>query len=252
MNTTSVTMRSINQWTLSKIIKSPNDKVAFLYFDIEWGLEFQAWQFVVLDMKIGWNSVKRSYSIATTPDDLKSKKQIGIIVKRVEDGLMSNALMDMDIWDSLTIIWPAWHMHLDIDQNNIKTNYVLISTWSGLSPIYSILQTLTSKSIYNNIVNIFWERDDGHIIRETISCLTMSQDNASSYIALSRQSWDIWYNFKSGYVQLCLDQQIDRIKSWEWITKRYICGQPTMVEDIYDKLINQYNIDQKNISFEKY
>lgn len=236
---------------MSKVIKSPNDKVAFLYFDVEWELQFEAGQFVVLDMMIWWKSIKRSYSIATTPDYLTINKQIGIIVKRVENGLMSNTLIDMNIWDNLTIIWPAWHMYLDHNANS-NTNYVLISTWSGLSPIYSILQTLIENNRYNNVINIFWERDNSYIIQDTVSCLTMSEKNISSYIGLSRQVWDTWYNFQSGYVQLCLEQQIKTIKSRDWNTKWYICGQPAMVEDVYDKISNQYGVNKEDIIFEKY
>lgn len=245
-------MRSINIWILSKIVKSPNNKVAFLYFDVEWELEFEAGQFVVLDMQIDGKSVKRSYSIATTPWYLKTHHQIWIIVKSIENGLMSNALLDMNIWDKLTIIWPAWHMYLCEDNIADDVNYVLISTWSGLSPIYSILQTLIEVNKYDHIINIFGERSDDFIIQETISCLTMSDNNISSYIALSRQVWSTLYNFENGYVQLCLDKEINKIRERKNTTKWYICGQPNMVDQVYDKLVNDNNIPKEDILFEKY
>lgn len=235
---------------MNKIIKSPNEKVAFLYFDIEGELSFIAGQFVVFDIEIDNKSVKRSYSIATSPNYLKEEKKIGVIVKLVTWWLVSNKLLNMKVGEKLKIIWPAWHMFLE--ENFKQYNHVLISTGSWLSPIYSILQTLIENNSKKNTINIFWERSNEYLIPQIISCLTMSKENIMSNIVLSREVKDIWYSYTKWYVQVCLDKNMKEIKSRTGWTKRFICWQPAMVEDVYENLINKYDIEKDDISFEKY
>ena len=264
--------------TISHIDYSPSGDVVMMYCrhsDMHWneveessnsvsfiGIQddkiwFQAGQFMLLTATIEDKVIKRSYSIATTPQLLSEQWLIGFSIKRVEDGVFSTRATQLaKSWNTLTMTWPLWHMTDD----EVCDDYLLISAGSWLSPVYAIYHSLLHSSRPVRIANIFGERYFSHILpdvhhdRVTSASLVPSLHSgwlASPHIysqCFLSQDEHKWYC--CGRVQLWLSNALDRLATTQ--IKVFICWAPEMVDDVRLRLVDEYWIDPTSIKFEKY
>lgn len=259
--------------TVSHIDYSPSGDVILMYCRsesvIEWS--FKSGQFMLLATEIDGKIIKRSYSIATTPQLLGDQWLIWFSIKRVEGGVFSTrATQIAKPGDVFTMTGPLWHM-TDDEQFN---DYLLISAGSWLSPIYSIYHSLLQSSRTIRIANVFGERHYSHIL----PCVHHDWVENVWYIswvypdATLTPSWtrvDIWEDTSSpsvysqcflsqdehdgyiiGRVQLWLANTLDRLATTQ--IKVFICWAPAMVDEVRNLLIAEYGIDPTQIKFEKY
>lgn len=267
--------------TISHIDYSPSGDVIMMYCKMEdrsenlWNItydlwpSFQAWQFMLLTVMINDKIIKRSYSIATTPQLLHEQWLIGFSIKRVDDWIFSTRTTRVaQSGDLLTMTWPLWHM---IDDQSFD-NYLLISAGSWLSPIYSIYHDLLQSSRKIRIATIFGERKFDHIlsdihrdwvedvwytpswrstpegsILELKGLTTKEPSNIYSQCFLSQDEHQGYY---IGRVQLWLANALDRLTTTQ--IKIFICWSPAMVDEMRNLLIADYGIDPSYIKFEKY
>ena len=110
--------------------------------------EFLEGQFIDI---IGPNSIRRSYSIAS----ISSNKEIILLIKRVENGELSNYWFnEARLNDLLRLEGPKGTFYL---RDRVKP-LVFLATGTGIAPIISILDKLDSDPDFNQIENIslFW------------------------------------------------------------------------------------------------
>ena len=236
---------------------SPNRQTAYLVFQLTEKFVFKAGQFVMLS---NWQ-IKRAYSIATTPKEAE-RGLIWFYVKKVSETWMSKFLVeDIQNWDTLEMIWPFGHMVLD----NVKKefNYLLISIWSGLGPVLSILTEIRWNENINleaiKVANLYWERYFSSIVPKVIEDMSEIEKwwnwNVKNIIYLSReekveQLTDLSLEFRRWHIQDWLEDALKFV--WDAAKlKVYICWKPAMVDDIVAKLIDKWVI-KDNIKFEKY
>jgi NAD(P)H-flavin reductase len=266
--------------TISHIDYSPSGDVILLYCAVgttpiarPWEEDSQLWflisnlwfssgQFMLLAAEIDCKTIKRSYSIATTPQLLSDQWLIWFSIKRVEGGVFSTrATQVARTGDTLTMTGPLWHM-TDDEQFD---DYLLISAGSWLSPIYSIYHSLLQSSRSIRIANIFGERYFSHVLPcvhhdwvENIWSLSwphidptltplLTPNNIYSQCFLSQ---DEHGGYMIGRVQLWLVNALDRLATTQ--IKVFICWAPAMVDEVRNLLIAEYGIDPTQIKFEKY
>ncbi len=240
--------------TISHIDCSPSGDVILMYCKTdnipEWW--FSAGQFMLLAAEIDGKMIKRSYSIATTPQLLSDQWLIWFSIKRVEGGVFSTrAIQIAKSGDMLTMTGPLWHM-TDDEQ---FSDYLLISAGSWLSPIYSIYHSLLQSSRTIRIANIFGERYFSHIlpcvhqdwVEGVWSDSMINWDSIYSQCFLSQDEYE-WYMI--GRVQVWLANALDRLATTK--IKVFICWAPAMVDEVRNLLIAEYGIDPTQIKFEKY
>lgn len=214
---------------------SANNNSCILTYYCEDIFEFQNGQFLQYQLRINDTIVKRSYSIMSSFAHLQHTNQLQILVKRVADGIWSNWLLnEHTLWESIEVIWPLWHL---VPQPHFH-EYLLVGTWSGIAPlisIYSWLPNDTPKQI------IRWERTSPELLPEIIEHIgkeniTLSQEQTSHY--------------QFGHVQDLLQTKMNifTINEHLWV---YLCGKPSMVDDVKQRLINQW-VPTHNIKDEKY
>lgn len=240
--------------TISHIDYSPSGDVNMMYCQASdhHDLSFRAGQFMLLAAEIDGTIIKRSYSIATTPQLLAEQWLIGFSIKRVEGGIFSTRATRLaQPGDTLTMTGPLWRMTDDESVNN----YLLISAGSWLSPIYAIYHSLIISSRSVRIANIFGERYFSHIlpcvhqdwVDDIWSTGTIDPANIYSQCFLSADEHE-WYNI--GRVQLWLANALDRLATTD--IRVFICGAPAMVDEVRNLLIAEHGIDPTQIHFEKY
>ena len=222
---------------LKNKILSENKEVVYLSFESEENISFKAGQFLMLDN----GQVKRAYSIASNP----LEKNISFYIKKASENGMSKYLVeDIKLWDEISAIWPFWHMIVEEDEN---TNYLLISVWSGLGPILSIYKYLIETKKYWKIYNLYWERYEKAIVRDTLDKMKgFENKNVKNMFFLSREEKD-W--FENWYVEKGLEKALEFL--WKDNTKVYMCWKPEMVDETIKKLVSLW-INQENIKFEKF
>lgn len=263
--------------TISHIDYSPSGDVNMMYCQASdhHDLSFRAGQFMLLAAEIDGTIIKRSYSIATTPQLLSEQWIIWFSIKRVEGWVFSTrATHTAQPWDTLTMTGPLGKM---VDHGEVD-NYLLISAGSWLSPIYAIYHSLLTSSRSVRIANIFGERYFSHIlpcvhhdwVENVWSMLLWNSPHLEQQWIPEKVdpiltpscnfSWSIysqcflsadeheWYNI--GRVQLWIANACDRLATTD--IRVFICGAPAMVDEVRGLLIAEYRIDPTYIHFEKY
>ncbi len=219
---------------------SENNEVAYLTFELEKEFDFKAGQFVMLDN----GSLKRAYSIASSPS-LLEKWQISFYIKKASEAGMSKYLTcDIQEGDELDMMGPLWHMF--VKEQSKKKDYLLISAWSWLWPILWIYENLVESWEYNNIYNLYQERFFENIVEDVFKKMNSFQnDNVKNIFFLSRCEHEMcekWY----------IDSKLNDVL-WQIEDKTnlevYMCWSPSIIDDLENNL-KEYWIE--NIYFEKY
>jgi len=126
------------------IVETPDTKSFILIPDkskgTEYLLPFKAGQYISLKMFIDDAYVTRAYSLSSSPKEAL-KGFYRITVKRVEDGLVSNIMLDqINVGDGLTISKPVG----DFSYNKIRDekNVIAIAGGSGITPFMSLAKAI--------------------------------------------------------------------------------------------------------------
>jgi len=217
-----------------------------MVFEWEKELNMKAWQFItfLLDW-LGW----RAYSILEIIDN----KIVLIIKKReLEDGWRwwSKLICDLNIWDSLKWVWPAWHFKL----TGSKENKLFIWTGTWLVPLYNMINFELENNNETKIHFVFWVREQYDIF------YTKELEKLKN--KYSNFDYDIYISRVKDLHQFKFENQWHRINSWyvtNFLTKKniedykeaYICWAPMMIESTIEKL-KKLDFNEENIYFEKY
>ena len=146
--------------TVSEIIEETPDTKS-IYFDAgEKIADFFPGQFLTFILKVNGENVRRSYSICTPPHMLP---RIGVSVKRVVGGLVSNHLLDnLKVGDELDLIEPYGNFNINHKRDDLP-DLVLFGGGSGITPLMSII--LSSLKNQNNRIFLFYgNRNERSII----------------------------------------------------------------------------------------
>ena len=128
--------------------------------DVEGRFKYRPGQFLTLRLQDGESHLKRSYSISSSPD-IDSSLQITI--KRILGGKMSNHLVDtIQEGDALTVLPPEGSFFsTSLRKPHV---YICFAAGSGITPIFSILKTVLTKSPESRVALVYANRDEDSII----------------------------------------------------------------------------------------
>jgi ferredoxin-NADP reductase len=87
------------------------------------------------------------------------------------------------IGDSIKCTAPLGHL----GKESKSDTYLLISTGSGLTPIYSLYQTLMTNDKYTKIAHIFGERHQDYLI-DNITSSRQETEKTKHYLHLSQDT----------------------------------------------------------------
>lgn len=214
---------------------STNNDCAILTYQAIDNIQFYDGQFVQLQLPINEIIIKRSYSIFSNYHHFQATKQIQFMIKRVENGIGSNWLLDEHhIGDGIQLLCPLGHLYIKEKYHE----YLFIGTGSGLAPLHSIY-TWLSHSTKKHIC--YGERTSNDLLPQIISSLWKEN------IILSREEHPDFWN---GHVQSRLHELVWRMYNLNDVGV-FLCGKPAMVDDVKNQLI-ALGIPAGNIKDEKY
>lgn len=221
-----------------KLINKKNltNNVFELKFEWEKELEIKPGQFItfLLD-KIWW----RAYSI------LKIEwVNVILMIKKWEldewGRGWSKYICDLNVWDKLRWVWPAWHFVLQ--ESNKNKMFIWTGTW--LVPLYNQIIWAIDKKLDAKLKLIFWLREIKDIFyTNELNSLKENNPNFDYDIYLSRAEYE-WT--KKWYVTDYLTSE--NVSEYE---EFYICGMPSMIDSTIEKLKSLW-VNENSIYYEKY
>jgi CDP-4-dehydro-6-deoxyglucose reductase, E3 len=189
-------------------------------------LEFLAGQYIDLSVK----GIKRSYSIASTPQD----SEIELLIKNYTGGQFSNYLFkEAKVNDLLRIEGPKGTYILPKD---IPKNLVFISTGTGIAPNLSLIKSILKESVKQSsqITLIHGQRT----AKEHIYSLDETLNEIKIIKCISRESVE---GYVQGYVQDAvegLDLDINN-------SLVFACGNLQMIKVLKEQMIAS-GLEEKN------
>lgn len=222
--------------TVQNIVHETKDAIA-IYFKDELGQIPHFWpgQFLTLVLNINGQSVRRSYSICTSPTSLP---EIGVCVKRVEGGLVSNHLVDtLKIGDTLDVLEPYGNFTLNYKMANMPT-LVLVGAGSGITPLMSIIKSVLSTGSQSKIHLFYGNRNEHSIIfKEQLDQLAQNSNGKLSITHLLSQAGEGFSGIKSRIEGKLLQSLCNESALFDDLTANfYICGPDGMMHAVLDML----------------
>ncbi|MBU0648343.1 FAD-dependent oxidoreductase, partial [Patescibacteria group bacterium] len=199
---------------------------------------FEEGQFVMVEKMIDEELVRRAYSVSSVSDDLPMME---LTVKRIEGGLMSNYLCDLQSGDVVDFTGPhgvfGW-------RKGKQTNKVLVAIGCGLAPLKSILLKYIQKDDLTTKLFFGCRYADQVPYDELFSKLQDNYKNFEYFPCISRPDKDCKYCGRVGEV-------IEEVDLDYGNSDFFLCGNEEMIKQMIDLIIGKggkkENIYHENI-----
>lgn len=144
------------------ITETPDAGTIEFWHPLSEQIKYKAGQFITVIVPADeGKKVRRSYSMSTSPH---TDTAVGITVKRVENGLVSNYLLDnVKKGDFIEVIEPMGNFYLEPDADQ-ERNVFLIGGGSGITPLMSIAKSVLKMEPKSRISLIYGNRTEETII----------------------------------------------------------------------------------------
>ena len=124
-----------------KELEKTTDDCTIVSFEVEEELkelfQYKQGQYLTLKAEIDGESIRRSYSLCSSPLDNEWK----VAIKKIDGGRFSTFANDyLKVGDELEVMVPNGSFYCDVDKSCTK-HYVAFAAGSGITPIASILKT---------------------------------------------------------------------------------------------------------------
>jgi ring-1,2-phenylacetyl-CoA epoxidase subunit PaaE len=235
---------------VSKTITETTDAVSLVFSipkEFTTNFQYKPGQFVTLFLDINGQEVRRSFSLASSPD---MDSEFKITVKRVPNGLASTHLTQkVKAGDKLWVTPPAGLFTLPADFNAKKV--VLYAAGSGITPVYSILKSVLKKYPEATCLLVYQNKNsENTIYRREIQDL-------QSQFATKFQVENIYSDASADWPglrgRLSSDQIRDLlVKHGAGIqSHHFMCGPDAFMSTIRETLA-QLNVPKDKIHFESF
>lgn len=220
-------------------------------------LEFIPGQHLTLKVFIHFKEFRRSYSICSA----QHEKILKVTVKRLAKGSVSNHLLNtLKPGDRLEISKPEGHFCINpsIDK---RQNYFFFAAGSGITPIFSMIQSLLENEPKSNLYLLYSNRTEENIIfYKELQTLTKRFEGQldveytlsktkSKLLPFLSASKDSWKGLKGRIDDSMIRRFLGNYPVNNSISSYYICGPGGLIESVKSSLI-KLNIDSKAIHSE--
>lgn len=230
-----------------KYYLTENEKFLLLKFELinPKRLEFLAGQYVSL--KVGDKGERRSYSIASTPDNTHG---FSLLAEIVERGVGSNYLQKLEPGDEVDVVGPLGKFVVSQSHGDtVSQNLLFVATGSGIVPIWSMINDLLLNKKVLSPIRLHWGmRSEPDLFwMDNLERLAEAHPNFVYDVVLSRGGED--WALCRGHVQDCLGRDFGNGELAEWVG--YVCGSQEAVRDVCSKL-EELKMKKESIYHEKF
>ena len=181
-------------------------------------------QFLTVTVAPDGPSVKRSYTIASSPTE---REYCEITVKREEQGAVSRFLHDrVKEGDTLQITAPSGRFTFTGDE---ASSVVLIAGGVGVTPMMSVVRYLTGRSWSGDIFFFYAVRGQADVIfQEELEYLGRRYPNLHLVIVAGQVESSEWPHATGRITRELLDTNVPQLAS----RRVHICGPPPMMDAV--------------------
>ncbi len=208
--------------------------------------QFKQGQYLTLKAMIDGESVQRSYSLCSSPNDGEWK----VAIKEIPTGLFSTyANQTLKQGDILEAMPPNGKFYVDVDNSNAK-NYLLFAAGSGITPILSIIKTHLEQEPNAKIKLCYINRSVSSIIlKEELEALKNQYlERLEIFYFLTREFRNIPL-FDGRLDKEKLEQFTNQFCNLATINEVFVCGPEAMIFLVKDFMIEK-GLAAKQIHFE--
>ena len=218
-----------------------------LVFRVDSPPEFEAGQFVSLLFDHNGESLKRSYSIASAPDQLANEGLLEIAIGLVSNGAASECFSQAKAGDTFQMTGPFGVLTLP---KELPDRLILVGTGTGVAPYRSMLPQLEALSKQGKRIHILMgarQRAD-LFYQQDFKALASVSTEVYFESCLSREA-DVHTNSgeHKGYVQ----DRLSTLSPTPGQDLVYLCGNPGMIDDNV-KYLSEIGFGPRQIKREKY
>lgn len=236
---------------VKEVIQETSDTITITFWHpLNEQIKYKAGQFLTLIVPAEeGKKVRRSYSMSTSP---VTDTAVGVSVKRVAGGLVSNYLNDrVKAGDFIEVVEPMGHFYVEPDPA-VHREVVLIGAGSGITPLFSMAKTLLKGEPTTRVVLFYGNRQETSIIfRSALAELEKSFGDRFVVKHILSQPSATWVGEKGritqqGLIHFLKDQHINIPKA-----EYYLCGPVLMMEDVL-RVMDLYEVPPGQIHQEKF
>ena len=212
---------------VSKVFLTPN--IIELIYKHDTRMNIKPGQYISLQMNDKWWKFSRSYSIADYWDN-----SFTLNVKLEKYWRGSKYLKSLKTKSRITYLGPLWSFYVKNQENSQRK--VFIATWTGLAPIYNMIQHLPKETPK---LLILWARyEDDIYYLDKLSHI----ENLDLVLKISRPHQDYMQN------KWRVTDELSRLEQDEDV---YICWNPLMIDDV-KKQLDQFGYKASKIHHEAF
>lgn len=195
-------------------------------------ISYQAGQFLTLLVNIQGESLRRAYSLCTSPltDEFPA-----VTIKRVAGGKVSNYLNDtLKIGDVLEVLSPMGAFTTQYDANQAR-HLILFAGGSGITPMMAILKTALKEEPQTLVSLVYANRDSQSIIfKEQIEKLQQTYSERLQVIHILEKAPLFWSKGYKGRISTKILKKIlqDLPQMGTEATAYFMCGPNGMMNQI--------------------
>lgn len=150
--------------TIRSIKAETADAVSVEFEKPDREMPYKSGQFITLVLQIDGKEVRRAYSLCSSP---ATDTNPAVAVKRVNNGLVSNWVADhFRVGQTVKVLEPMGHFTLEYNSSN-QRQIVLFAGGSGITPMMSIIKSITQLEPKSHCTLIYCNRDQDSIIFKT-------------------------------------------------------------------------------------
>lgn len=199
---------------------------------------YKSGQFLTLLATIQGKEVRRAYSLCSSPF---VDEDLAVLVKRVEDGILSNHLLDtLKVGDQVKIMEPAGHFTTEYNKDR-KRHLVMFAGGSGITPMMSHIKSTLTQEPDSVVSLIYCNRNQESIIfKEDLTKKEAQYEGRLHVIHILDEAPMNWQGYSGLLNHDMLTRLFERIPNWGNEKTTYLmCGPEGMMKNVESLLAEQ-------------
>jgi ring-1,2-phenylacetyl-CoA epoxidase subunit PaaE len=236
--------------TVKNVIQETRDAISIVFEQPENKINYKSGQFLTLIASVNGKDVRRAYSLCSSPF---VDADMAVMVKRVDNGLMSNWLPDnLKPGQKLKVMEPMGQFTTEFSKDN-KRHFVMFGGGSGITPMMSIIKSTLNQEPESICSLIYCNRDiDSIIFKEELSRLETKYEGRLHVIHILDNAPMNWQGLSGLLNRDMLIKLFERIPDWGLEKTTYLmCGPEGMMKNV-DVLLAEHKIPKDKIHKESF
>jgi len=237
--------------TVKDVVHETKDAISIVFdHPADGKINYKSGQFLTIIVSVQGKEIRRAYSLCTSPF---VDQDLAVMVKRVDDGLMSNWLPDnLKAGAKLKVMEPMGQFTTDLSKAN-KRHIIMFAGGSGITPMMSIIKSILAQEPDSICSLIYCNRDvDSIIFKKELDKLQTTYEGRLHVIHVLDNAPMNWQGYSGLLNHDMLAKLFERIPDWGVDRTTYLmCGPEGMMKNV-DTLLEARHISKEKIFKESF